>query len=103
MSFIYLCEWFRHSKFYYSTLTGAALVIPTDPTLASDMVLSTLSSLSPLFKEKSDYRSGALFKKVCEIVFMKEVFRKPWNGLALPKCAFMKRKRFSGRKVAGGK
>jgi hypothetical protein len=43
---------------------GAALVIPTDPTLARDMVLNTLSSLSPLFKEKSDYRLGTLFKKV---------------------------------------
>jgi hypothetical protein len=64
MSFTYLCEWFHHSKFYDSTLMGAALVIPTDPTLARDMVLNTLSSLSPLFKEKSDYRLGTLFKKV---------------------------------------
>jgi hypothetical protein len=69
MSFIYLREWFCHSMFYYSTLTGAALVLPTDHTLTSDVVLSTLSSLSPLFKEKSDYRLGALFTKVCEKCF----------------------------------
>ena len=42
-------------------------------------------------------------KRFCENVFKKEVFRKPWYGVALPKCEFMKRKRFSGRKVAGGK
>jgi hypothetical protein len=33
----------------------------------------------------------------------KEVFRKPWKGVALPKREFMKMKRFMEREIAGGK
>jgi hypothetical protein len=67
------------------------------------MVLITLSSLSPFSEEEVDYRSGALEKCLRKLFSRKEVFRKPWNGVALPKCEFMEGKMFMKRSFAGGK
>jgi hypothetical protein len=49
-------------SFYWSTLRVQPSLIPTDHLSISDMVLITLSSLSPLFEEELDYRLGALEK-----------------------------------------
>ena len=51
-------------------------LIPNKQIPVSDMVLNTLSSLSPLFKEKSDYRLGALEKWLRKLFSWKEVFEK---------------------------